>query len=72
MFLFFIIYLVLLFFSIDLNILTYIIFLLSWFFFKYQCLYRVVDFIDDHNHPLHPPETIHLLDSQWQIEDCQA
>ena len=34
--------------------------------------YRVVDFIDHHNHPLHPPETIHLLPCQRKITDCQA
>jgi len=34
--------------------------------------YRVVDFIDDHNHPLHLPEIVHLLPSQWKIIDCQA
>jgi len=23
--------------------------------------YKIVDFIDDHNHPLHPPKAVHLL-----------
>ena len=34
--------------------------------------YRVVDFVDDLNHPLQPPETVHLLPSQRKITDCQA
>jgi len=34
--------------------------------------YRVVDFIDDHNHPLHPPETVHLLPCKQKITDFQA
>ena len=27
---------------------------------------------DDHYHPLHPPETVHLLPSQRKITNCQA
>jgi len=34
--------------------------------------YKVVDFVDDDNHSLHPLETIHILPSQRKITYYQA
>ena len=34
--------------------------------------YWVSDFIEDHNHPLHPPEMVHMLASQWRLIEVQA
>ena len=34
--------------------------------------YNVIDFINDHNHPLHIPECVHLMPSQRKIEKAQA
>lgn len=34
--------------------------------------YQVHDFVSEHNHVLHPPETSHLLSSQRKISEIQA
>ncbi|XP_040861394.1 protein FAR1-RELATED SEQUENCE 5-like [Glycine max] len=34
--------------------------------------YKVIEFFDDHNHPLHPPETVHMLACQRRITENQA
>ena len=34
--------------------------------------YIVIEFFDDHNHPLHPPETVHMLACQRRKTENQA
>ena len=34
--------------------------------------YKVIEFFYDHNHPLHPPETVHMLACQRRITENQA
>ncbi|XP_057771200.1 protein FAR1-RELATED SEQUENCE 5-like [Salvia miltiorrhiza] len=34
--------------------------------------YKINEFIEEHNHPLHLPETVHMLSSQRKITEIQA
>uniref|UniRef100_A0A803LR97 FAR1 domain-containing protein n=1 Tax=Chenopodium quinoa TaxID=63459 RepID=A0A803LR97_CHEQI len=39
---------------------------------RFTWKYQVHDFVSEHNHVLHPPETSHLLPSQRKISEIQA
>ena len=34
--------------------------------------YKVTDFIEEHNHTLHPLETVYMMRSQWKISEVHA
>ncbi|KAJ1410061.1 hypothetical protein SESBI_22297 [Sesbania bispinosa] len=39
---------------------------------RFNETYIVINFIDDHNHPLQPPETVHMLASHRRITKHEA